>query len=257
MLRVDSYEGPRGPATPTPPVTSPRHHSGKRKPLEPPERVCFLRRPPLPFVACRLRPPPPGEASWSGDTFGQGREGAQTIRPPGSEMQRARAGSPAGRRGRVPSPSQAALPRLLTVAWASRCFHSSKPPDGLRSLQPDLTALPGNDTSSAGRPSKGGLGWKRWFHIPRSPGPGSRIPVLPSHGCPAASLAVSLRHGPVRLARPLVLSPAPCTVPPLLPGGRGLNATSSGKPSQTTPSPRGPSHSGYIAPGEGHRWLSQ
>lgn len=75
MLRVDSYEGPRGPATPTPPVTSPRHHSGKRKPLEPPERVCFLRRPPLPFVACRLRPPPPGEASWSGDTFGQGQEG--------------------------------------------------------------------------------------------------------------------------------------------------------------------------------------
>lgn len=185
-----------------------------------------------------------------------GRE-AQTIRPPGSEMQRARAGSPADRRGRVPSPSQAALPRLPTVAWASRCFHGSEPPDGLRSLQPDRTALPGNDTSSAGRPSKGGLGWKRWFHIPRSPGPGSRIPVLPSHGCPAASLAVSLRHGPVRLARPLVLSPAPSTVPPLLPGGHGLNATSSGKPSQTTPSPRGPSHSGYIAPGEGHRWLSQ
>lgn len=257
MLRVDSYEGPRGPATPTPPVTSPQHHSGKRKPLEPPERVCFLRRPPLPFVACRLRPPPPGEASWSGDTFGQGREGG-ADHPSARERDAASSGRQPGwpqRPCSQPQPgSSAPTPHSrLGLPLLPRLRTARRPP--FTPAGPHSVARKRHLVS--GKAKQGWPGLEKVVSHPTIPRPGSRIPVLPSHGCPAASLAVSLRHGPVRLARPLVLSPAPSTVPPLLPGGHGLNATSSGKPSQTTPSPRGPSHSGYIAPGEGHRWLSQ
>lgn len=171
----------------------------------------------LAFGTCLLCSLPPGEGGCNGDTFGPGEEGC--IHPPvtlGVRCSELGRGAQAGHRGLIPNPSQAvptpphsSPPQLPGLPVASLAPES---PEGLQSPWLDLTALPGNDTTSAGRPRAARAGKSGFISQDRQ---------TLDHDCrPAAYIAVLLRQGPVHLGRSLLLSPAPSTVaprPPLRP----------------------------------------
>lgn len=147
-----------------------------------------------------------------GTRFDKERRDVQTIHPPvalGERCSELGRGAQPAAEALFLTPARQLHPQASQLPGPPVASLAPESPEGLQSLQPDLTAFPRNDTMSAGRPRVAWAGKKSGF-ISQDPQALDLESWFCLHDCgPAASLAPFFGYGPACLGHSLMLSPAP------------------------------------------------